>query len=76
LVKSVYFNLRNNLLKSGTFPETPCIRHPESNADALKHAGILTIGRILLIYICCALVSLVNELPEVISLSEMTGIRV
>jgi hypothetical protein len=28
------------------------LRFPEDNADALKHVGVLTIYRILLIYIC------------------------
>jgi len=36
-------------------------RLPEDDAGALKHIGLLTIYKILLINICCALVDLVNE---------------
>ena len=36
-------------------------RLPEGDAGALKHAGLLTIYKILLINICCAFVGLDNK---------------
>ena len=38
------------------------IRLPEDGADALKHVGVLTTYKILLIYICCTFVGLGNKL--------------
>jgi hypothetical protein len=34
---------------------------PEDDADESKHVGVLTIYKILLIYVCCAFVGLGNK---------------
>jgi hypothetical protein len=38
------------------------MRFPEDNTDASKHVAVLTIYKILFIYICCAVVGLDNKL--------------
>jgi hypothetical protein len=40
------------------------LKTPEDDADALKCVGVLTIPKILLIYLCCAFVYLDNKSGE------------
>ena len=46
------------------------LRLPEDDADALKHAGVLTKILLIYIYICCAFVGLKNKLYFLSSFSK------
>jgi len=37
------------------------LRLPEDDADASKHVAVLTVYKILLMYMCCAFVGLYNK---------------
>jgi hypothetical protein len=37
------------------------MRLPEGDVDASKHVGVLTVCKILFIYVCCAFVGLDNK---------------